>query len=123
MEKVEKSKNDQSSEALNDKDFIHIPQHGENVTSTGAVLAALEACSELTTWQQEVDVVAPDKVLRDADDGGLQRHFPVMVRGKLSHRTGQLCHFDFAFVVALEAGEEDLALTGLQSCKEKLTKS
>ena len=38
-----------------------------------------------TLRHQQVDVVAADKVLRHADDGGLQALLAVVVRGVLRH--------------------------------------
>jgi hypothetical protein len=59
---------------------------------TGCVLASLQACAELPTGVQKVEVVAAHKVLRQADDGGLQAGLAVVVGRVLRHVTSQLRH-------------------------------
>jgi hypothetical protein len=54
------------------------------------VLASLQACTELPTGVQQVEVVAAHKVLRQADDGGLQAGFTVVVGRVLRHVTSEL---------------------------------
>jgi hypothetical protein len=44
------------------------------------VLASLQACTELPTGVQQVEVVAAHEVLRQANDGGLQAGFTVVIR-------------------------------------------
>ena len=45
-----------------------------------------------TLGHQQVDVVAADVVLRQADDGGLQAVLPVVVRRVRAHKARQLRH-------------------------------
>ncbi|KAH9404955.1 hypothetical protein TYRP_000789 [Tyrophagus putrescentiae] len=94
-------------------------QHGEDVTRTGGVLAARQARPKLPVRLQQVDVVAAHKVLRHVDDGRLEGHLAVVVGALLAHRAGQLRHLHLLLVVALEAGEDDLSLAGLQAVHQR----
>jgi len=47
---------------------INIPEHCENVSGTGGILATVEACPKLTNGLQEIHVVAANKVLGQIDD-------------------------------------------------------
>jgi len=92
----------------------HPLEHGEDVARAGRVLAAEQARAELADGQQQVDVVAAHKVLRQVDDGVHERHLAVVVGRQLGHAAGQLRHLDLAPVVAPEAGVEHLALARLE---------
>ncbi len=46
----------------------------------------------LTLGHQQVDVVAADEVVREADDGALQARLPVVVRRVRRHKARQLRH-------------------------------
>jgi hypothetical protein len=69
------------------RDLRHVR---EDVTGAGGVLAALETRSELAVRVEHVDVVAADKVLREADNRALQRGVAVVVRRVLRDVTGKL---------------------------------
>ena len=56
--------------ALGEDDAADGREPGEDVTRGRVVLAALEAGTELAGGDQQVDVVAPDEILREAHDCG-----------------------------------------------------
>ena len=59
----------------------------EDVTGRGCVFAAVKPRSELTAWDEQVDVVCPNEILSHADDSRHQRHLAVVVSRLLSNRT------------------------------------
>ncbi len=71
--------------------------------------------SYLADGQQKIDVVWPDKVLRELQDCAYEGLFSVVVSRHLRDRSGKLRNFDFSFVVPLAAGIKDLSLTGLEA--------
>mmetsp|Transcript_62311 Transcript_62311/g.165389 ORF Transcript_62311/g.165389 Transcript_62311/m.165389 type:complete len:225 (-) Transcript_62311:763-1437(-) len=50
-----------------------------DVPCAGSILAALQACPELSRREQNVQIVGPNEGLRHAHNGTLQRSFTVMV--------------------------------------------
>jgi len=68
----------------------HLGDVGEDVPRARRVLAALEARAELAVGVEQVEVVGPDKVLREADDGPLERYVAVVVRRVLRDVARQL---------------------------------
>ena len=60
---------------------------GEDVTRGSGIFAAVKPRSELTAWHQQIDVICSHEILGHVDDRRHQRHFTVMVRRFLSHRT------------------------------------
>ena len=52
----------------------------------------LQSSTELTIRHQQRDIVATDKILSHAHDGGRQTVLPVMVRAVLCYIARQLCH-------------------------------
>ncbi len=68
-----------------------------------------------TDGHEQIDVVAANEILGQVDDGSHERLFTVMVGRQLGNGTSQLGNLDLAPVLPLEAGEEHLALAGLQA--------
>ena len=68
----------------------------------------LQTGAELSGWEEQVDVVAADKVLRERDDGGGERSLAVMVGAVLADVTAKLRHLDVRLQVALERTEQTL---------------
>jgi hypothetical protein len=104
---------------------------GEDVTGAGRVFTALRrqydscrstsgathsnASTELTVGIEQVDVVAADKVLSKTDNGHCKTDIAVVVCRFLRDITGKLLNLDLLDEVTLEASEQNLALTGLES--------
>ena len=86
----------------------------EDVSRARGVLAAHDARAELARGRQQVDVVRAHEVLRHADDRAREAHLAVVVGRVLGHVARQLRHLDLLLELALEAGEEHLALRRLQ---------
>ena len=100
--------------AFGENDAADGREPGENVTGGRVVLTALQAGTELAGGHQQVHVVAPDKILRQADDGGREAGLAVVVRGVLRDVAGELRNFDVGLELTLEAREEHLPLRGLE---------
>lgn len=116
------------------RDLSHVR---EDVTRARRIFPALESRTKLAVRVEDVQVVRADKVLREADDRALKRDVAVVVRRVLRDVTGELAdlqeerlsvcalggregtrratRLDFVLQLALEATEEDLALTGLEA--------
>lgn len=75
----------------------------------GCVLASLQARAKLAAGVEQVEVVGAHKVLREADDGGLQARLAVVVGRVLRHVASQLGNLGGVFVfmcfVGWEGGE------------------
>mmetsp|Transcript_121800 Transcript_121800/g.289582 ORF Transcript_121800/g.289582 Transcript_121800/m.289582 type:complete len:416 (-) Transcript_121800:1242-2489(-) len=94
-------------------------QAGVNVPRACVVLATLQARSELTRGNQEVDVVGTDEVLRHANNRSLQGCLSVVVGTVLAYISNKLRNLHVRPQVALEATVEDLALSRLQTIHDR----
>ena len=83
------------------------PEHGEDVSRAGRVLAAVEPSAELTHGLQQIQVVAPHKVLSQADDGHHQRDLrhitptSATVETSMAQRSQKLLWFRMAIQACL----------------------
>mmetsp|Transcript_3484 Transcript_3484/g.8354 ORF Transcript_3484/g.8354 Transcript_3484/m.8354 type:complete len:832 (-) Transcript_3484:586-3081(-) len=89
-----------------------------NVPRACVVLATLQARSELTRGNQEVDVVGTDEVLRHANNRSLQGRLSVVVGAVFGNIPSKLCHLHVAPQIALECGIDDLPLSRLEAIHE-----
>lgn len=62
-----------------------LPQHCEDVSGTGRILASLQPGSKLTNGLEQIDVVGAHIVLGQVDDGGHERGLTVVICGVFSH--------------------------------------
>jgi hypothetical protein len=93
----------------------HWIQAGEDVSWRGSFLTSLISCTELSNGQQQIDIVASNKILSHGYYCLAQRNFTMVICRVLSHISTQLSHFDFTFEFPLEAREQNLTLPWLQS--------
>lgn len=83
---------------------------GEDVTSRGVIFSAFVAGTELTIWDEQVDVVASDEILREADDCHVEGSLTVMIGSVLGDVSGKLLDFRRASQVSLKGTKQDLTL-------------
>ena len=75
---------------------------GKDISFTGRIIAALQPCSELTQWFQQIDIVGPYVVLRHIDDCAIERCLTMVICAVFRYITRKLRHFDFARQSAFE---------------------
>ena len=96
----------------------HAPGHGAqpgvDVPWRGTVLATLQPGAKLTAGVEQVDVVRPDKVLGEANDGAGEGLLAVVVRRVLGDVPSELGDLDVTLQVPLEPAVHDLPLAGLE---------
>lgn len=64
---------------------------GEDVTGAGRILATLKSRTKLARWEEQIDVIAANKILGESYNGGLKTGLTVMIRRVLSNIARQLC--------------------------------